>query len=41
METYWGLHADAIDFRTFWSFVRAHRNDLRRYLEWAAARSLR
>ena len=41
LETYWGLHADAIDFRTFLRFAWAHRKDLRRYLEWAAARGMR
>jgi hypothetical protein len=37
IETYWGLHADQIDFRAFWSFVREHRDEFARYLRWAAA----
>ena len=41
METYWGLHAETIDFRTFWQFAWEHRPELRRYLKWAAARGLR
>lgn len=41
IETYWGLHAEAIDFRTFWKFTWEHRDELRRYLTWAAARGLR
>ena len=40
METYWGLHADAVDFQTFWKFAWVHRDELRRYLKWAAARGL-
>jgi hypothetical protein len=36
IETYEGLHADAIDFRTFWKFTWEHRRELRRYLRWAA-----
>jgi hypothetical protein len=35
IETYWGLHADAIDFRTFWRFTWEHRQELYRYLKWA------
>lgn len=41
METYWGIHADEIDFRSFCNFTWTHRKELRRYLNWAAARSLR
>jgi hypothetical protein len=41
IETYWGLQADAIDRRTFWQFAWEHRDELRRYLKWAAARGLR
>jgi hypothetical protein len=41
IETYSGLHADAIDFRTFWKFTWEHRQELRRYLEWTAARGMR
>jgi hypothetical protein len=35
IETYWGLHADEIDFRTFWKFGWEHRGELIRYLQWA------
>jgi hypothetical protein len=35
IETYSGIHADRIDFRTFWSFVWRHRRELARYLRWA------
>jgi hypothetical protein len=35
IETYSGMHADDIDFRTFWSFVWRRRTDLGRYLRWA------
>ena len=35
IETYWGLHADAITFRQFWSFVWRQRRELLRYLRWA------
>jgi hypothetical protein len=35
METYWGLHAEQIDFRAFWKFAWEHRGELRRYLQWA------
>jgi hypothetical protein len=41
IETYWGLHADAIDFRLFWRFAWEHRQELHRYLRWAAARAMR
>ena len=40
IETYWGLHADAIDFRKFWIFSWEHRAELRRYLKWAAAQGM-
>ncbi len=36
IETYWGLHAEQIDCKTFWRFVREHRGELWRYLRWAA-----
>ncbi len=36
IETYSGIHADQITFRTFWRFVRENRSDLWRYLKWAA-----
>jgi hypothetical protein len=35
IETYSGLHADQIDFRTFWKFTWQTRRDLFRFLEWA------
>jgi hypothetical protein len=35
IETYSGIHASQIDFRTFWKFVWRHRADLARYLRWA------
>jgi len=40
IETYWGLHADQIDARTFWRFAWEHRRELQRYLRWASARGL-
>ena len=36
IETYSGMHADQIDFRTFWSFVWRRRTELTRYLHWAS-----
>ena len=36
IETYSGIHAERIDFRTFWRFVWRRRRDLLRYLRWAA-----
>lgn len=36
IETYGGIHADQVDFRTFWRFVWQYRADLIRYLRWAA-----
>ncbi len=36
IETYWGLHAEQIDFRQFWNFLWAHRAEMFRYLRWAA-----
>jgi hypothetical protein len=35
IETYSGLHADAIGFREFWAFSWRCRRDLARYLRWA------
>lgn len=35
IETYSGLHAEDIDFRTFWRYVWRHRRDLLRFLAWA------
>jgi hypothetical protein len=34
METYWGIHADEIQFKDFWRFAWRHRKDLLRYLRW-------
>jgi hypothetical protein len=36
IETYSGIHADRIDFSTFWRFVWRRRWDLVRYLRWAS-----
>ena len=36
IETYSGVHAENIDFRTFWKFVWRRRWDLVRYLRWAS-----
>jgi hypothetical protein len=41
IETYGGLHAESIDFRTFWKFAWEHRSELQRYLKWASARGMR
>ena len=38
METYSGLHAEAITFADFWRFVWIERRGLLRYLRWAASR---
>src|SRR5579864_5697388 len=35
IETYWGLHAEQITFRSFWRFVWQQRGDLWRYARWA------
>lgn len=35
IETYWGLHAERITFRQFWSFVWSERRSLVRYVRWA------
>ncbi len=39
METWSGIHAETITAPGFLRFVWKHRNDLRRYLHWAAAKS--
>jgi len=39
METYWGLHADQIQFGEFWTFLWGHRSEMMRYLDWAAEQS--
>lgn len=36
IETYWGIPAEALDFRSFWRFLWQRRRDLARYLRWAA-----
>jgi hypothetical protein len=36
IETYWGIPAGAIGFRSFWRFAWTRRRDLLRYLRWAA-----
>ena len=41
METYWGLHADQIDWKTFVQFSWRHRKDFRRYLRWAVSQESR
>ena len=35
IETYSGIPASLIDFRTFWSFVWKNRRELTRFLRWA------
>lgn len=35
IETYSGIPADEVDFRTFWRFVWKYRRELIRYLQWA------
>lgn len=37
IETYSGLHADAIDFGTFWRFVWRERSQLLRFLHWSGS----
>ena len=37
IETYWGLHADAITAGAFFRFVWTHRVELMRFLRWTAA----
>ena len=34
IETFWGLHADQIGFKDFWSFLWRCRRDLRRFAAW-------
>ncbi|MGA2150467.1 MAG: hypothetical protein ABSH49_36570 [Bryobacteraceae bacterium] len=36
LETYWGVHADQVTFREFWSLTWRERRALLRYLRWAA-----
>lgn len=36
IETYWGLHAEAITPAEFRKFVWEHRSELLRFLAWAA-----
>jgi hypothetical protein len=35
IETYWGVPAASIGCAEFWRFLRQHRRDLLRFLEWA------
>lgn len=35
IETYWGLHAEEIDARQFWSFLWEHKAEMFRFLRWA------
>ncbi len=35
IETYWGMHAEAITFSQFWKFAWRQRRELTRYLRWA------
>ncbi len=39
METYWGIHAETITFREFWTFLWTHRADMWRFLRWAGRMS--
>jgi hypothetical protein len=34
IETYWGIHAEAIGFREFVRFCFEHRGELCRFLRW-------
>jgi len=36
IETYQGIHADAVTFRLFWGFMWAQRRELFRYVRWAS-----
>ena len=36
VETYSGMHADAITFAAFWRFAWKQRRELAAYLRWAA-----
>lgn len=35
IETYWGLHAERITPKEFWTFVWGHRGEMIRFLRWA------
>ena len=35
IETYWGIPANRITFRIFWSFIWHHWRELIRYARWA------
>ncbi|MBM3760017.1 MAG: hypothetical protein FJW36_07195 [Acidobacteria bacterium] len=39
METYWGIHAETITFKEFWSFLWVHRAEMWRFLRWASRMS--
>ncbi len=36
IETYSGIEADSITFRTFWNFFWKERRAMRKFLEWGA-----
>jgi len=36
IETYSGIPADSLDFRSFWSFLWSRRTSMLRYLRWSA-----
>lgn len=36
IETYWGWEADRITFLQFFRFLRDHRADLLRFIQWGA-----
>jgi hypothetical protein len=35
METYWGVHAEAITFGGFWGLIWRQKWEMLRYLRWA------
>jgi hypothetical protein len=35
METYWGVHAEAITFGEFWGLIWRQKWEMLRYLRWA------
>lgn len=36
IETFSGIPADAIDFKTFWKFFWTHRKELITFMRWSA-----
>ena len=36
IETFSGIHADAIDIKTFWKFMWSYRKELAAFLRWSA-----